>query len=70
MVFMFVHLTNKAFLAQYHFINTLNATISLSIRKIGSQSKNLAMEKIIAIGQMLATNDKAHNRQQVQKLTI
>lgn len=67
MVFKFIRHTNKVFFAQYHFKNTLKTSTILTIRKFGSHSKNLTMEKVIAVGQMRSTNDKAANRQQVQE---
>lgn len=65
MVFKLIHFTSRIFFAQRHHLNTLKASTVISIRQFGSQSKNLTMEKIIAIGQMRSTNDKAANRDQV-----
>lgn len=69
MVINFVRFTSKLFLAQKQ-----NQTIKISkqvflfSRKFSSQIKDLKMEKIIAIGQMRSTNDKAANREQVQQI--
>lgn len=52
MFFNFIRFANKVFLPQYRLISTSNSK----------------MEKIIAIGQMCATNDKLANRQQVQQI--
>lgn len=65
MVFKFIWHKNKVFFAQHHLKKTLKTSTFLSARKFGSYSKNPTMEKVIAIGQMRATNDKLANRQQV-----
>lgn len=67
MVINFIRLTNKLFLAQNHTFNISKQVFLLS-RTFGSQVKELKMEKIIAIGQMKSTNDKAANRKQVQQI--
>lgn len=67
MIFKFLRQTNKVHFAQNHFKNTLKTSTFLSIRIFGSHSKSVTMDKVIAIGQMRSTNDKAANRQQVKR---
>lgn len=67
MVINFVRFTSKLFLAHQHSFK-VSKQVFLFGRKFSSQIKDLKMEKIIAIGQMRSTNDKASNRQQVQQI--
>lgn len=67
MIISFVRFTSKLFLAQNHSYK-IPKPLSLFNRKFGSQVKQFKMEKVIAIGQMRSTNDKAANRQQVQQI--
>lgn len=65
----FVRFTNRLFLAQKHNQTfKISKQVFLFSRKFSNQSKDLKMEKIIAIGQMRSTNDKASNREQVQQI--
>lgn len=65
MVINFVRFTSRLFLAPHISFKISKQVFS---RKFSNQVKDLKMEKIIAIGQMRSTNDKAANRQQVQQI--
>lgn len=67
MVFKSIQFTSKLILVQHRLLRTPKVALS-SNRKLTSQVKHSMMEKLIAIGQMRATNDKAANRQQVQQI--
>lgn len=69
MLINFFRFTKRLFLAQNHNQTfKISKQVFLFSRKSSNQVKNLKMEKIIAIGQMRSTNDKAANREQVQQI--
>lgn len=68
MVISFIRSTRKLFFAQNYTLKISKQLLFVCDRRFSSQTKNLKMEKIIAVGQMRSTNDKAANRQQVQQI--
>lgn len=64
----YIRHARKLFSVQSYTANYSIKTVFHSNRSLANHSKNMAMEKIIAIGQMRSTNDKIANRQQVQQI--
>lgn len=67
MVHVFCHSSSRIFFNHHSLLN-INRRAFPSINKFFSNNIHREMEKIIAIGQMCATNDKLSNRQQVQEI--
>lgn len=67
MVLAFVRLTTKSLLIHPRLLTTSKVAFRPN-RWLSHQTSHFNMEKIIAIGQMRASNDKAANRQQVQQI--
>lgn len=64
----YIRHASKLFSVQSYTANYSIKTVFHSVRSLANHSKNMAMDKIIAIGQMRSTNDKIANRQQVQQI--
>lgn len=68
MVLAFIRCPTKLLSFHSHFIRSSEIALTLKYRQLSNHTSNFNMEKMIAIGQMRATNDKIANRQQVQQI--
>lgn len=64
----FVRITNRHFFTNQYPKTVYNKVLPRLSRQFSSQIGKTNMEKIVAVGQMRATNDKAANRHQVQQI--